>query len=125
MMGWASLGKTAVTTFEVSSRVVGGLSPASSDVAITGVCLRWRSSQLLKHCELFVHELSQSHCCSAGLVSLYCIWRWPPPWPHLFILVTLAEVSTAAWQVTTDFHTQGDQVSCQSVVSLLSDLPLP
>ena len=50
MTGWASLGKTAVSAFEVSSRVVGGMSPAPSDIAITGVCLRCQSSQLLKHC---------------------------------------------------------------------------
>jgi len=32
MMGWVSLEKTVVTAFEVWSRVVGGLSPAPSDV---------------------------------------------------------------------------------------------
>jgi len=67
MMGWASLGKTAVTTFEVSSRVVGGLSPASSDVAITGVCLRCRSSQLLKHCWVV-------HTWTVSVTLLQC---WP------------------------------------------------
>jgi len=50
MTGWASLGKTAVTAFEISSPVVGGLSPAPSDIAITGVCLHCGSSQLFKHC---------------------------------------------------------------------------
>jgi len=40
MTGWGSPGKTAVTAFEVSSGVVGRLSPAPSDVAVTGVCLR-------------------------------------------------------------------------------------
>ena len=73
-----------------------------------------------------IHCLMQSDRCGADLVSLYCIWRWPPPWPHLFILVTLAEVSEHGGPVGDhNFHTQGDQASHQSVVSRVSDLPLP
>jgi len=72
-----------------------------------------------------VHCLIQSHCYGADLVSLYCIWRWPPPRQRLFHLVTLAEVSMAAQWATTDFHTQGNQASRQSVLSLVSDLALP
>jgi len=68
MTGWASLWKTTVTAFKVSSRVVGGLSPESSNIAITGVCLRCRSSLLLKHC--WVVHASTSH-------TVTQLWRWP------------------------------------------------
>jgi len=129
MTGWASLGKITLIVFEVLSRVVGGLSPAPSYVAITGFCLRCWSSRLIISQALLscprVHCLLQSHRCGAGLVSLYCIWQWPPSWLRLFILVTLAEMSTAAQWATTDFHTQGDQATRRSVVSLVSNLPVP
>jgi len=74
------------------------------------------TSQALLSCSR-IDWLIQSHRCGAGLVSLYCIWRWP----RLFILVTLAEVSMAG--DGTDLHTQ-EQASRWSVVSL-SNLPLP
>jgi len=64
-----------------SSRVVGGLSPSPSDVAITGICLRCHHVNFSSTVELFtrpVHCLIQSYRCGgADLVSLYCIWRWP------------------------------------------------
>jgi len=47
---------------------VGGLSPESSNIAITGVCLRCRSSLLLKHC--WVVHASTSH-------TVTQLWRWP------------------------------------------------
>ena len=118
-------GKTTVTVFEVSSGVMGGRHrrPLTSQVPAY-VCAvgHLNFSSIV---ELFMRPLSQSHRCGTDLVSLYCIWWWPPPWPHLFILVTLAELSMVAWQATTDFHTQGGQASCRSVVSLVSDLHLP
>jgi len=60
MTGWGSPGKTAVTAFEVSSGVVGGLSPAPSDVAVTGVCLRCGHLNCWSTVELFTHPLSHA-----------------------------------------------------------------
>jgi len=64
---WASPGKTAVTAFEVSSRVVGGLSPAPFDVAITGICLHYRHLNCSSTVELFIHPstVSCSHTAAA------------------------------------------------------------
>jgi len=75
MTGWASLGKTAVSAFEVSveSWVACRQCPYRRLSALSVIS----TSQALLSCP-HVHCLIQSHRCSAGLVLLYCIWQWPP-----------------------------------------------
>jgi len=95
--GWrARRRKSAVTAFEVSSRGW----PVAGAVAVTGVCLRRRSSQLLDSSTVESFTCPLSHCCRADPVSLYCIWQWL----HLFILVRLNQASMAG--DGTDFQTQ-------------------
>ena len=124
MTGWASLWKTTVTAFKVSSRVVGGLSPESSNIAITGVCLRCRSSLLLKHC--WVVHASTSH-------TVTQLWRWPSfTILHLAVATPVAAsvyFSDTGWSEhdgpAVDFHTPSElpvcRISCQRSSSLIGN----
>jgi len=124
MTGLASLGKTAITAFLELS---GGWPVASALWCCNYMRLSALSvistSQVLLSCSR-IHCFIQSPLrCWLSFTVLHLVAATPAAASVYFSDTGWSEHGGPAG--TTDFHTQGDQASRQSVVSLVSDLPVP